>query len=52
MHFDGQTFDGSRYLYYSYMLLQLLAGYAQWFPEFTPTDLVAFNFVRATKGIF
>ena len=47
MHFDGHIFDGSRSLYYSHMHLQLLAGSAQWFPEFTPTDLVALNFMFA-----
>ena len=47
MRFDGQIFDGSRSLYYSHKHLQLLAGSAQWFPEFTPTDLVALNFMFA-----
>ena len=47
MHFEDHIFDGSRSLYYSHMHLQLLAGSAQWFPEFTPTDLVALNFMFA-----
>ena len=52
MHFDGQIFDGSPSLYYSDMHLQLLAGSAQWFPEFTPTDFVALNFMFAHKRNF
>ena len=52
MHFDGQIFDGSPSLYYSDMHLQLLAGSAQWFPEFTPTDFVALNFMFALKKEF
>ena len=52
MRFDGQIFDGARSLYYSDWHLHILTGSARWFPEFTPIDLVALNYVRATKGIF